>query len=105
MPLADLKAARAAPYRILVCRSWKRPRARLYAFGLRSPIPDVPIPLREGEAEPVIALNALLHNLYDKARYHLRIDYEKPPVPSLNDNDAAWTLEIRSRRPGQDDST
>ena len=61
-------------YRILVSREAKRPRAELYYFSVDDPIPDFPLPLQPDEAEPMVALNQLLHNLYDRAGYDLRID-------------------------------
>ena len=55
-------------YRILVSRGKSRPRARLYVFGLRQPIPEIPIPLLPRDAEPTLDLNSVLHDLYDRAR-------------------------------------
>ncbi|MDW8268967.1 MAG: DUF4058 family protein [Anaerolineae bacterium] len=80
-------------YRILVARGWERPRAALYVFGVREPIPAIPIPLRRGEEEPWLDLNGLLHRLYDQAVYRLRIDYSRPPIPPLSPEDAAWAAE------------
>jgi hypothetical protein len=77
-------------YRILISRGWQRPRAQLYAFNLRSPIPQFPLPLQRGEIEPLVDLNTVLHELYTRARFDLRLDYEQPPVPPLGDEDAVW---------------
>ena len=77
-------------YRIVVSRSDYRPQAQLYAFSLQQPIPSFPLPLNEGEAEPIIDLQTLLHGVYDRARYHLAIDYTQEPVPSLSDVNAIW---------------
>jgi Protein of unknown function (DUF4058) len=87
-------------YRILVSRGQSRPRARLYVFGLRQPIPEVPVPLLPGEAEPALALNSVLHDLYDRARFDLRIDYAMAPQPPLTDEDAAWAREVLTPRNG-----
>ena len=65
-------------YRILVSRGKSRPHARLYVFGLRQPIPDIPIPLLPRDAEPMLDLNAVLHDLYDRARFDLRLNYSLP---------------------------
>jgi hypothetical protein len=67
-------------YRIVISRSQHRPRADVYLFGVRDPIPDVPLPLRPGEDEPVLALNRILHALYDQTGYDLAVDYH-PPYP------------------------
>ncbi|OGO40577.1 MAG: hypothetical protein A2Z04_08545 [Chloroflexi bacterium RBG_16_57_9] len=81
-------------YRILVSRANRRPHADVYVFGVREPIPSFPVPLRRGEPEPVVDLNTLLHDLYDRASYDLAIDYHQPPDPALNPEDAAWADEL-----------
>jgi hypothetical protein len=85
-------------YRILVSRAASRPRARLYAFGVRQAIPTIPIPLLPRDPEPSLDLNTVLHALYERARFDLRLDYSTPPVPPLAEEDAAWASEILSRR-------
>jgi len=81
-------------YRILVSRPWERPRAHLHAFGVREPIPVIPVPLQRGEDEPPLDLGALLATVYDEARYDLRVDYTAPPDPPLAAADAAWAAEV-----------
>ena len=88
MPLA--KSCPESDYRVLVSRGWTRPRAKLYAFGLRQPIPAVPVPLARGEEEPELRLNDVLHGLYRRARFDLRLRYDRPPEPPLGEEDAAW---------------
>ncbi len=83
-------------YRILVSRSDRRPKAQLYAFNLRQPIPKVPIPLANDTAV-TLDLQPLLHQIYDRARLALAIDYQKPPIPKLSLEDRVWlnaTIEL-----------
>lgn len=77
-------------YRILVSREWERPRGKLYPFNLPEPLPEIPIPLRRGETEPILALNDLLGNVYAEARYDLRINYANEPDPPLDAESARW---------------
>src|SRR5262245_43664051 len=49
-PIRLQNAPERAAYRIVVSRSQERPRADVYLFGLREPIPDIPVPLRPDEA-------------------------------------------------------
>lgn len=78
-------------YRVLVARPWERPTAQLWAFNVRDLLPEVPVPLRQGEPEAVIPLGELLAAAYHRARYDLRLDYRQlPPAPSLTAEDAAW---------------
>jgi hypothetical protein len=79
-----------ADYRIFIHRREMRRKAHLYAFSLRQPIPTFPLPLLPDDQEPLVDLGALLHEVYDRARYRLIVDYSKPPVPPLSDEDAAW---------------
>ncbi|MGH2350414.1 MAG: DUF4058 family protein, partial [Chloroflexota bacterium] len=80
-------------YRILVSRGHQRPRAHLYPFGVRDPIPVFPLPLRSDDAEPSVDLQALLNQVYDRASYDLRIDYRGAPVPPLQE-EALWADEL-----------
>ncbi len=81
-------------YRVLLSRGADRPAAQLYAFGLRSPIPAFPLPLLPGEAEPEVRLNDIFHDLYGRARFDLRVDYDGPATPPLSEEDAAWAREV-----------
>ncbi len=81
-------------YRILVMRGDTRPRGKLYAFSVRKPIPPFLLPLLPGDDEPTVDLNAILHALYDRARFDLGLDYDQPPVPQLSDEDSAWAREL-----------
>lgn len=77
-------------YRILVSRSEYRPKADLYAFNLQNSIPAFSLPLREGDSEPIIDLQTLINELYDRASYDLIIDYRQEPVPALSEENAVW---------------
>ncbi len=85
-------------YRMIVSRHHQRPCTDVYLFSVRQPIPDIPIPLQPGEAEPVLSLNQLLHDLYDQGSYDLMIDYHQPPVPVLNEQDTEWACGLLKPR-------
>ena len=89
-PMAVIGERAQSDYRILVSRGWLRPRTQLYAFNLRQPIPQFPLPLMPDEEEPLVDINTVLHALYDRARFDLRLDYDDPPVPPLRTEDAVW---------------
>ncbi len=93
-PMLVYGDGRQAHYRILVSRSHHRPRADLYTFSVRDPIPTFRLPLRRGDEEPLVDLGRLLHELYDRAGYDLSIDYRQEPVPPLEGEDAAWAAEL-----------
>lgn len=85
-------------YRLLVSRSWTRRKAQLYAFNLHVPIPDFPLPLQQEDKEPLINLNQVLHDLYGRARFDLRLDYTQPPVPPLTEKQRAWATNLLLNR-------
>jgi hypothetical protein len=89
-----MRAPRPSDYRIVVSRRQQPPRADLYLFSVRQPIPTFPIPLRPGEEEPALPLNDLLHRVYDEGGYDLIIDYGRPPDPPLAEADEVWAREI-----------
>lgn len=81
-------------YRVVVSRSWQRPRADFYLFSVRDPIPAISIPLRQGEDEPLLQLNAVLHEVYERGGFKLAIDYGKPPVPPLSAENTMWATKL-----------
>lgn len=77
-------------YRILVSRGERRPKADLYAFNLQNIIPSFPLPLRSEDVEPLVELQTLVSEIYNRASYDLVIDYSPEPVPALSEADAVW---------------
>lgn len=87
--------ASTARYRILVSRSEWRPRADLYEFALREPIPEFPLPLKAAEEQVVVALQPLVNGIYARGGYGLRVDYQAPlPPPALLPADQAWANQL-----------
>lgn len=91
MPMDGKKVV--SDYRIMVSRSSTRPRAQLYPFNLRQPIPSFHLPLLPGDKEPSVELNEILHDLYGRARYDLSLNYQQPPYPPLSEEDQTWAQE------------
>lgn len=78
-------------YRILVSRENRRPRADLFPFSVRQEIPKFSIPLQSGDTEPLVDLQSLLGQVYDRARFEMAIDYHQEPVPPLTEEDRVWS--------------
>lgn len=81
-------------YSILVSRGYHRPEADLYGFNLREPIPIFPVPLKQGEQEPLVDLQKLLNEVYQKARFDLVLDYSQSVKPTLSVEEKSWVEEI-----------
>ncbi|MEB3357141.1 MAG: DUF4058 family protein [Synechococcales bacterium] len=93
-PMTIVSGPGSSHYRILVSRGNRRPSADLYAFNLQDRIPLFPLPLKPGDAEPIVDLRPLLDQVYDRAGYELVVDYAQAPVPPLSEAHGAW---VRAR--------
>lgn len=90
---------RLSHYRILIRRGDEGASARLYAFNVRDAMPVFPLPLQPDDREPVVNLKELLEEIYEEARYELRVNYQAPPSPPLSQEDSEWAAEIIKRAP------
>ena len=85
-------------YRILIRRGARHLRGQLYPFSARQMIPAFTLPLLPGDKEPQVELNTILHDLYERASFDLRLDYTKSPVPPLTSDDADWAKDLIANR-------
>jgi len=76
-------------YSVLVSRADRRPQADFWPFGLRDPLPTVPVPLRPGDGYARLDLRAILDRVYDESGYEDFI-YNHEPDPTLTGDDDAW---------------
>ena len=81
-------------YYVIVSRRRRRPRADVYAWALRQHLPQGPIPLKDGDPDAILDLQAVSSTVYHRARYHLSIDYKQPLNPPLSEADSAWARQI-----------
>jgi hypothetical protein len=90
LPDGYLPEQTRTPYRVCVFRA-ERPLFReFYPIRLQDPLPVIGIPLRAGEADVELDLQALINQVYEQGRYYLLIDYTQPPPPPLSDEEAQW---------------
>ena len=81
-------------YYVMVSRVELRPhQADLWPIRLRDPLPTIPIPLRDSDPDVRVDLQAVLHRVYDAARYGNYI-YEGAPYPALGAADADWARQV-----------
>ena len=66
----------------------------LEPIQLHDCLPDLPIPLREHDANVMLKLQPLLNRVYENGRYAIRVDYHHDPLPPLESNDAAWADQL-----------
>jgi hypothetical protein len=84
----------AADYYVFVCRGRGFPKARVWPFTVRDPIPPFAVPLRPGDPDLALALGPLVADIYDTNRYADRVDYAQPLAPALRKADAEWAAEL-----------
>ncbi|HEV3437990.1 MAG TPA: DUF4058 family protein [Gemmata sp.] len=85
MPVCD--------YYALVSSPATRPKVDFWPIQLRGSLPSIPIPLRPGDVEPTLDLQAMIHQIHDVGRYRMFI-YDSDPEPPLPAADAVWAVQI-----------
>jgi hypothetical protein len=81
-------------YLAMVSKAYERPRCDVWPIGLRQPLPVLPVPLLLPDPDVPLDLGKALRTAYERARYDLRIDYQKPPIPPLKQADAVWAASL-----------
>ena len=82
-----------ADYFTYVSRSYQRPSVDVYSWSLRDPLPTVPTPLREGDADIPLDLAETFERVYSRGGYDYSIDYGDAVVPRASGDDSAWIAE------------
>jgi hypothetical protein len=80
-------------YYALVSRTPDRPRGDFWPIRLREPLPVIPVPLDAPHPDAALDLQAVLHRVYDSARYANYI-YAGTPNPPLTPEDDAWARQF-----------
>jgi hypothetical protein len=90
LPQAKIRNSHRTTFQARVFRAaGKRAQFELYAMPLQQPLAPIKVPLRDGDADVIIDLQPLLERAYQLGAYD-DLDYSKPPIPQLNDEDTAW---------------
>jgi hypothetical protein len=85
-------------YLVHVSKKDMRPRGLLYPIRLSQRLPVIPIPLKAGDLDARLDLQAALDSIYDRAGYDLDIDYRDEPNPPLDGKLAEWSdMLLRSK--------
>jgi Protein of unknown function (DUF4058) len=93
-PLPMKERIEPGAYYAIVARGARLPFAELYRWTVRDPLPRLPIPLREPDADILIEFAVLVDRVYDLGRYGrtLRHDAPLPESTSLAPEDRAWVV-------------
>ncbi|HYE21637.1 MAG TPA: DUF4058 family protein [Tepidisphaeraceae bacterium] len=83
-------------YRVVGWRVHPRRRVELYPLGIRDRLPRIPVPLREGDPDTVLDLQAAVDEVYRGGRYD-RTDYRRPCEPPLGAELSDWANGLLNR--------
>lgn len=77
-------------YLVVLHRATERHHGFEYDFTVRDRLPRVRVPLAPGDQDAVLDLPSAFTQAYESGAYRLRVDYNRPPVVPLKDEDEAW---------------
>ena len=97
--LPTIGALPPGDYYAIVSRSHRRPRAEVYPWRIRQPLPVIPVPLKGRDPDVPLDLQAAFATVYDRARYHLSLDYGASLDPPLSEADQAWVRDLLEAQP------
>ena len=65
---------------------------------MRQPLPIIPIPLKRGDPDVPLDVQAVATTVYDRARYDLTLDYSSALSPPLSKSEGAWAKRLLAPR-------
>jgi hypothetical protein len=88
-PLSGLEPPARTRYLICVTRATNRSLRDVYPISLREALPNIRIPLRPHDPEPILQLQPLIDRAYRMGGYW-SADHDHVPDPPLSPEDADW---------------
>lgn len=99
------EALPAADYFVMLAKAGERPNCSVWPISVRQPLPTIPIPLLPPDPPVALDLGQALRTAYQRARYDLRVHYDRPPTPPLTGDNATWAAERIREAQQQTNST
>jgi hypothetical protein len=81
-------------YFALIARAERRPNCDVYAWSVRHPLPEIPVPLRPPDPDIFINLAGLYAMAFERGSYARVLDYQTPLQVPLSPEDRAWAEEL-----------
>jgi Protein of unknown function (DUF4058) len=85
-------------YYAFVSRAEQRPKAEVYTWSLRSPLPVIPVPLMAPDPDHALDLGALFRLTYDTGHYERELNYAGNAPAFLRPADQEWTKALLAGR-------
>jgi hypothetical protein len=86
-------------YFAFVSRSDRRPKCKVYAWGLQRPLPVIPVPLIEPYADVLVALSGVFATAYQRGRYYRRLKYKDAALAPVQQPLANWVRKTADAGP------
>lgn len=83
-----------ADYYAFVCRREQRPKVDVFSWGLREPLPSIPIPLSNSDPDCRLPLQEVFTTTYERSGYQRSLRYGGELSPPLDEADRRWVSEI-----------
>ena len=74
----------------LVSRSDRRAECDVYPWGLRDPLPTVPVPLQPGDPDVICDLAEIFATAFERGRYRASLRHGKTPPAKLAADSLKW---------------
>ncbi len=91
-PMPDANRPKCA-YSVVVSRAEDRPRGGFWPIKLRERLPEIPIPLKQPDADARVDLQEVLNHVYDVYGYEDFV-YSGTPAPALSPKDVRWARQV-----------
>lgn len=85
-----------ADYFAFVSRHDQLPRVEVYAWTLRNPLPEVPVPLADGDDDLLLGLQPIFTRTCQEAGYDYSLKYDRELEPPVDPTNRQW-LDARLR--------
>ena len=92
-PVVNLPREYRTAYMACVYRCFGQGKCEIYRLPLAERLPGIRSPLRRGDPDAALDLQALVDQAYADGRYD-DIDYRRPCIPPLESQEAAWAGEL-----------
>jgi hypothetical protein len=80
-------------YFYFVSHSDRRPNCDVYSWGLRDPLPTVPVPLQSGDVDVICDLAVVFATAFERGRYRASLRYGKALPTNLGADNLQWIKE------------
>lgn len=83
-----------ADYYAFVARAERRPLCDVYHWGVRQPLPPIPVPLHSPDADVIVELQNVFAEAFARGGYEDRLRYSAPPRARLSQADRQWAAQL-----------